>query len=233
MKKLNIYNRIQIELKQRGVKSALLLEELTDHYMVEYEVSYEQDNEMESSIKKVMDKMDTLNLKKLNMETNMIRNKRWIQVASMLLIIMISVYLKFGLTQVSYEPPSIWPVEIKNNNIAADYGLMTHPILKKKKFHKGIDIPAKTGDPVYATSDGIVSTSDDGRTNYGKFIVVDHDKTFQSKYCHLSKLMVKEGDEVIKGQLIGLIGSTGLSTSPHLHYEVLKNGENVNPNHYL
>lgn len=112
------------------------------------------------------------------------------------------------------------------------YGMKYDPFTGYKQFHSGIDIANKTGTPVYATADGIVSFA--GRLGgLGKLVKVNHGYGYKTRYGHLSKIKVKRGEKVRRGDLIGLMGSTGYSTGPHLHYEVIKDGKNVNPLEYI
>ncbi|MCS7019207.1 MAG: peptidoglycan DD-metalloendopeptidase family protein [Cytophagales bacterium] len=129
--------------------------------------------------------------------------------------------------------PAIRPVA--DNDLTmfiSGYGMRMHPIYKVRKFHSGCDFAAPTGTPVYATGEGIVRMADyDG--GYGKCIEIDHGFGFVTKYAHLSAYTVKVGQRVKRGQMIGRVGSTGTSVSPHLHYEVIKNGQKVNPLGYF
>ena len=122
----------------------------------------------------------------------------------------------------------IWPVY---GVITSLYGWRIHPIKKVRSFHTGVDIAAPMGSPVFAARDGIVKFA--GRNGgYGLFILIDHG-TYSTAYAHLSKIDVYVGQKVKKGQLIGRVGSTGISTGPHLHFEVRKNGRHTNPLAYL
>jgi murein DD-endopeptidase MepM/ murein hydrolase activator NlpD len=126
--------------------------------------------------------------------------------------------------------PAIMPLNIKHMiRQPGGFGWRTHPIYKTQEFHPGMDFPAAEGVPVYATGDGIVASSDANMQGYGNHVIIDHGYSYQTLYGHLSKLNVRAGQKVKRGQLIGLVGSTGLSTAPHLHYEVIKNGQKVNP----
>ena len=112
------------------------------------------------------------------------------------------------------------------------FGMKYDPFTGYKQFHSGIDIGNKTGTPVYATADGVVKFA--GRSGgLGNLITVNHGYGYQTRYAHLSKIKVNRGHKVRRGDLIGLIGSTGYSTGPHLHYEVIKNGKSVNPLEYI
>lgn len=126
--------------------------------------------------------------------------------------------------------PAIMPLNIKNMiRQPGGFGWRTHPIYKTQEFHPGMDFPAAEGVPIYATGDGVVESSDANMQGYGNHVVINHGYSYQTLYGHMSKIIAKAGQKVKRGQLIGLVGSTGLSTAPHLHYEVIKNGQKVNP----
>lgn len=116
--------------------------------------------------------------------------------------------------------------------ISSGFGRRYHPILKVLRPHTGIDIAASKGTPVYATADGVVSHANPG-SGYGNTVVINHGYSYQTLYAHLSRKAVKPGERVTRGQVIGYVGSTGLSSGPHLHYEVIKGGVRVNPVHYF
>jgi len=107
-----------------------------------------------------------------------------------------------------------------------------HPIHHVNQFHKGIDLVANMGTPVYSTANGIVSTTKTMKSSYGKHIIIDHNDGYQSLYAHLISYIVDEGDHVKQGDQIGFVGSTGASTHPHLHYEVRVDGKAVDPIKY-
>ena len=125
--------------------------------------------------------------------------------------------------------PSLLPVGMADiEKFAAPFGMRKHPILGYKRMHYGVDIVAKRGADVYASAKGtIVQASYNG--GFGKNVKIDHGYGYISVYAHLSKIMVKKGQEVNRGDLIGLVGNTGLSTGPHLHYEVRINNKPVDP----
>ncbi len=126
--------------------------------------------------------------------------------------------------------PSIWPID--STVITSGFGLRHDPFTEHPDFHNGIDIGAKAREPVYATADGVIqfAGSDALRGNY---IEIDHSYGLVSIYMHLSKILVRRGEQVHKGEQIGLAGSTGRSTGPHLHYEIHKDGKVIDPMDYL
>jgi murein DD-endopeptidase MepM/ murein hydrolase activator NlpD len=123
----------------------------------------------------------------------------------------------------------IWPLK---GVLTSQYGRRFHPVFKVWRTHSGIDIAAPTGTPLKAADSGVVILSE-WYGGYGRAIVVDHGRGFATLYGHLSKQNVKEGDKVNKGQVIGLVGSSGVATGPHLHFEVRINGETTDPLPYL
>lgn len=137
--------------------------------------------------------------------------------------------------------PAIQP--ISNNDLtrmASGYGMRIHPIYKTRKMHQGMDFTAPTGTDVYATGKGVVERVQKTKRGYGYNVKINHGFGFKTMYAHLSKITVEKGQKVNRGDVIGLVGSTGLSTAPHLHYEVIKieekNGKKiekrVNPVYY-
>ena len=121
--------------------------------------------------------------------------------------------------------PSIWPA---HGWLSSRVGTRQDPITGARDFHDGLDISADNGTPVYATADGTVRAA--GREGgYGNLVVVDHEYGLETRYGHLSRFMVKPGAKVKRGDVVGLIGSTGRSTGAHLHYEVRVNGRLLNP----
>ncbi len=125
--------------------------------------------------------------------------------------------------------PAIEP--IRDGIITSPFGMRFHPILHVMMMHQGIDIGCEVGSHVHATGDGVVSYA--GREGgYGNVVEIDNGFGYATLFAHLSKFLVKVGEKVKRGQVIGLSGDTGLSTGPHLHYGVMKNGVFVNPQLY-
>jgi murein DD-endopeptidase MepM/ murein hydrolase activator NlpD len=126
--------------------------------------------------------------------------------------------------------PAIQPVRNENlRRMASGFGYRSDPFTKIRKFHEGMDFSAKTGTPIFATGDGVVSRADNTASGFGNHIVIRHGFGYETLYGHLSKYKARVGQRVNRGDIIGFVGSTGRSEAPHLHYEVHKNGEVVNP----
>ncbi|HET7360346.1 MAG TPA: M23 family metallopeptidase [Salinimicrobium sp.] len=126
--------------------------------------------------------------------------------------------------------PAIMPVKKEDlRRMASGYGWRTDPFTKVKKFHYGMDFSAPRGTPVYATGDGEVIRADNNSSGYGNHIRIDHGFGYVSLYAHLYKYNVRAGQEVERGDLIGYVGSTGRSQGTHVHYEIFKDGERINP----
>jgi murein DD-endopeptidase MepM/ murein hydrolase activator NlpD len=126
--------------------------------------------------------------------------------------------------------PAIQPINNVNlTRMASGYGYRTDPFTKIRKFHFGMDFTAPRGTPVYASGDGIIKRADNGSTGYGNHIRLDHGFGYVSLYAHLYKYNVKVNQRVKRGDLIAFVGSTGRSEAPHLHYEIFKDGNRINP----
>ncbi len=125
--------------------------------------------------------------------------------------------------------PSIWPAR---GRFSSPFGWRRNPFTHRRQFHKGVDIAAPTGTPVHAPAAGVVTYAD-WFTSYGRTLEITHRSGFVTRYAHLSKIKVKLGQKVVRGDLVALIGNTGRSVASHLHYEVHKNGKLVNPLFYI
>lgn len=131
---------------------------------------------------------------------------------------------------ISVSVPSRMPLD--DARLSSGYGTRIHPVLGGRRGHTGVDLAAPTGTPVYATADGLVSRAN-WFSSYGNFISIEHGADLQTRFAHLSEIVVKAGEKVKKGELIGYVGSTGRSTGPHLHYEVRVDGVAVDPSPYM
>ncbi len=129
--------------------------------------------------------------------------------------------------------PAIQPVRNSDlKRMASGYGYRIHPIYKVRKMHWGMDFSAPTGTEIFATGNGKVVEVKKKYNGYGHHIKIQHGFGYETLYAHMSKILVRKGQRVERGEVIGLVGSTGTSVAPHLHYEVFKEGKRVNPAHY-
>ena len=126
--------------------------------------------------------------------------------------------------------PAIQPVANKDlKRMTSGYGYRIHPIYKTRKMHYGMDYSAKVGTEIYATGDGVISKVKRSKRGYGNYVKINHGFGYETLYAHMSKYIVKKGQKVKRGEIIGYVGNTGISTAPHLHYEVRKDNKKINP----
>lgn len=129
--------------------------------------------------------------------------------------------------------PAIWPIDrTKLKYVSSLYGMRMHPRYGSWRMHEGVDLSAPKGTPVYATGNGVI-TEAEWRPGYGQLIEINHGFGYKTRYGHLSKMFVIEGDSVTRGEVIGEVGNTGVSSGAHLHYEVRYRNNTVNPIHYF
>ena len=126
--------------------------------------------------------------------------------------------------------PAIQPVSSSDlKRMASGYGYRIDPFTKKRTMHWGMDFSAKTGTPIYATGDGRIARADARAVGFGNHVRIDHGFGYVSIYAHMDKIVVRRGNKVKRGDLIGYVGNTGRSVAPHLHYEIVKDGRKINP----
>ncbi|MGB9977065.1 murein hydrolase activator EnvC family protein [Thermovenabulum sp.] len=216
---LDNYKAIREEVNQ---KKALLEKQ-------QYEISKQQNTIKEKKIqiasrqaerKKLLAELEKEKQQYLREEEELERDSK--QIAAMIQRIQSQNKRKFVGTGVFQ-----WPVP-SSQEVTSDYGWRVHPIFKVKKFHTGLDIAAPYGADVVAADDGVVIYTG-WYGGYGNTVIIDHGGSISTLYAHLSKINVQEGDKVKKGSKIADVGSTGFSTGPHLHFEVRKEGQHVNP----
>lgn len=173
--------------------------------------------------------------KRVNMITKNKNSK--LQLLRYLVIVPIIMLMTMSFTESTnskHDVPSILPIQEGDyDRISSTYGMRMHPIKKENKFHSGIDFAAKEGTDIVATADGVVSSVAFKENSYGKIVVVNHGGGYETWYTQMSDYAVKEGDKVTRGEVIGYVGSSGLSTGSHLHYEVRKDGQPVDPEDYF
>ncbi len=124
--------------------------------------------------------------------------------------------------------PAIQPIAKGVGRIVSGYGMRFHPILKYRRMHWGIDISAPKGTPIYATADGVVEFTG-RRGDFGNLVIINHGYGYKTQYGHMNNFAVKRKQKVKRGEIIGYVGNTGLSSAPHVHYDIVKNGKRINP----
>lgn len=130
--------------------------------------------------------------------------------------------------------PAIQPVSNKDlNRVASGYGMRIDPVYGTPKMHKGLDFTAPQGTPIYATGNGRVQDASFDQGGYGNHVIINNGYGYKTLFGHMSKIKVKRGESVKRGEVIGWVGSTGKSTGPHCHYEVHVNGREVNPVYFF
>ncbi len=126
--------------------------------------------------------------------------------------------------------PSIQPLSPADSfRITSSFGFRWDPFTNQRRMHQGLDLAGEIGLKVYATGDGIVISAEDGKNGYGKEVIIDHGFGYISRYAHLSRIDVNRGQVIKRGEYLGRLGSTGRSTGPHLHYEIIFEDKTVNP----
>jgi murein DD-endopeptidase MepM/ murein hydrolase activator NlpD len=130
--------------------------------------------------------------------------------------------------------PAIQPVSNKNlNRIASGFGYRIDPIYKTTKLHAGLDFTAPQGTPIYATANGRVETAGNTGDGYGRHVIINHGYGYKTLYAHMVRVKARVGQTIKRGEVIGWVGSTGKSTGPHCHYEVIKNGRPIDPIYFF
>ena len=256
MQYLNEQQLFSIEkiLEEKGLDDGSLKEELLDHVCCQVESAMREGLLFHQALQQSLDTFQEDEIKDLQQHFSNISNQKKsimmkVSLVAISVLLLVVIHFNHSLTlenepitekplipsiaHVHFtDPPSTCPLQ-GDCEVTSGYGMRMHPISKIKKLHKGIDLKAPTGTPVYATSDGEVIKVKMQTTGYGQHIVIQHDDHFKSLYAQLSRMDVKVGDQVKRGDLIGAVGSSGTSTAPHLHYEVIKDGEAVDPEAYL
>ena len=126
--------------------------------------------------------------------------------------------------------PAIQPIANKNlTRVASGFGYRIDPVYKTKKMHAGMDFTAPKGTEIYTTGNGTVVGIKKSKRGYGNHVTIDHGYGYKTLYAHMNKILVRHGQKVKRGEVIGYVGNTGKSLGPHLHYEVIKNGRKINP----
>lgn len=236
LERIDSYKPISIELR----------EELLDHYCTYFE-SLEQSMTASEALIKTFAAIETDGLTLIKPKSMTTLNRLLTSLAVALCTLFITYMINSegelihdplaGVTMtaqntIQTDPPSGSPLKDVKLEVSSGFGMKIHPIHKIQRQHKGIDLRAPMGTEVHATGNATVMESDYDKIK-GNYIVLQHDEQYLTKYYHLQKRVVQKGEKVQLGQNIGTVGSTGVSTGPHLHYEVIKEGVEMNPSNYL
>ncbi|MCR9251384.1 MAG: M23 family metallopeptidase [bacterium] len=235
---MNQLNSTQLEtlrndLKARGLSLFVLKDELLDHICCLIEL------EMEKGIS--FDEGRQIVFKNFN-SAEMLRNQKktkWIyqskkfkrKFKSVLSAAAVIMLMMVGGVE-AQETPDGHPI-YGDCELASGFGIRRDPIYKIKRMHSGIDFKAKAGTPVVATADGTVLEAVSNPDGYGNKIIISHSGEYKTLFGHLSGFNVKTGDKVRKGDIIGYVGSSGRSSAPHLHYEILQGDKKINPELFI
>lgn len=225
--------RVLNEIEKQGVSSEALRTEVLDHACCSIEKQMTNGMSFEKSLESSMESFGEKGLYKIENQIKSLKRKKGIMRKLRLSTTSIAACLTLLVLAVdAQERPEIKPLEEGKFRISSSFGKRMDPFAKKEKFHSGLDMAVPSGTPVKATADGIVekATNTEG---YGNHIVIVHEGGFKTLYANLSEYKSEVGQKVKKGEIIALSGNTGRSTAPHLHYEVMKDGEHVDPEMYF
>ena len=226
-------NQIKLILRNSGVRNKEILEEMTDHYLTEIEQHTDSGIALHIAITTTIEKIEQADLTSLKT-----RNSRARKVFATLIVftlVILHLIYPYGnvdnteLVETNTElVPDGWPITDPSVSISSRFGMRIHPVFKTQVQHKGIDIAAPIGTPVVATGNAVVQKVGFNK-NAGKFIILQHNERYTSKFYHLSSIEVEENQEVRIGDIIGKVGNTGLSSLPHLHYEIIDADVPIDP----
>ncbi len=213
------------EINQREI----IYKKRNSNLLSQNEILYKKINDLSVEISKKKNELSALNDKISNLEESMgLKSDIKENILTTIDTLKInSLQKKIFLTDI----PNGYPVPY--NGISSKFGWRINPITKRKEYHPGLDLRAKTGEKIIATADGIVEFAGySKRSGYGNLIIIDHNYGFKTLFGHLKKVLVKNAQFVKKGDVIGLVGSTGLSTAHHLHYGIMYLQRFLNPYYF-
>jgi len=227
-------DRVIKEIEKQGVSSDALKAEVLDHACCSIESSMAKGKTFEKSLNNAIKSFGVRGLFKIENQIKTQKRKKGIMrklrfssmsIAACLVLLVLAVDAQ--------ERPEIKPLEEGRFRISSRYGMRMHPILKEEKFHRGVDMAVPEGTPVKVTADGVIKGIENHEKGFGKHIIVAHDEEYQTVYAQLSEFKVEVGQKVKMGDIVALSGNSGMSTAPHLHYEVVRNGKRVDPELYF
>lgn len=230
-----VIDRIAELVKLAGLSNEDAIEEMTDHYLTKIEYAVAHGTKEQNAIRETYQHIANSDLGTIDQKRK--KKSNWI-VGSLVLTILLLSIVTLSLQKTkpvditcntsTSKVPDGWPILSDIERITSGFGLRINPISNIKRFHKGVDIIAKIGTPVLATGAGTVIESGYNHSS-GHYILIYHNEYYSTRYLHLSEVKVTKGQRLEKSDIIGLVGNSGMSTSPHLHYEVIKNKKVVDP----
>lgn len=220
-------------LEKNIVELLVLREELLDHLCCAVEIEMASGSTFHQAQEKVFANFSEETLQRIEKETILShQNKNNIMTKISMVALLVLMLFATSIWAVKFDPPSGSPI-LGKLALTSPFGWRMHPIYKEKKMHKGVDYKAPIGTPIIATADGVIQKVKRSNKGYGNLIVIQHEDAYETRYAQLSEIKVEVGQKVKKGETIALSGNSGTSTAPHLHYEVLKNGVQVDPQLYI
>lgn len=220
---------IENDLKSKGLSKSRITSEIIDHVCCQVEEHMKQGLDFSIAYSESLRAFNDEGFIDLKKELNQPAKRIWskkIVTSGIAACILLFVFVVDA-----QDRPEVHPLG-SENRISSKFGMRIHPITKKEKFHRGVDMPTPIGTPIKVAATGFISEVKESK-GYGKYVIVKHDEEFETLYATLSDVKVSVGDRVLKGEVIALSGNSGVSTAPHLHYEVLRNGKNVDPKNYF
>lgn len=220
---------IEIRLQQNGLEYVPLQDELLDHCCCLIEKQMFKGVSFEEAVEAAFKTMGPDVITNCQNETHYLLNQNQILMKRITLAVsgLAACCLLITTVMFAQHIPSVMP--LGKYEITSPFGKRADPFTKEFKHHFGIDLKAPAGTPVLATADGTVIRMEEQPEGYGKFVVIEHGSNYQTRYAQLSEFNVSIGSRIKKGTVIGLVGSSGRSTAPHLHYEVILDGKRIDP----
>ncbi len=220
---------IEQELRESGLDHLPLFDEMVDHICCMVEANLNLGCSFQEAKQLAFEKLGPKEINEYQKQTDFLlqQNKILMKRITVAVCFIAGACLMISSFLYAQNVPSIMP--LSNYEITSTFGMRTDPYTKEKRQHWGIDLKAPMGTPVLATADGIVITVENQPNGYGKYVVIEHEDNYQTRYAQLSEQNVAVGSKVTKGKVIGLVGSSGRSTGPHLHYEVIRDGKRIDP----
>ena len=220
---------VEERLKRAGLDYKPLCDELLDHVCCLVEEHMASGISFEIAVDRALSVLSPTEIARCQQNTKDLLNQNQIIMKRITMAVTGMAAASFLITSVIFAQniPSVMP--LGEYEITSSFGKRTDPFTNESKHHFGVDLRAPEGTPVVATADGTVIKVEDQPKGYGKFVVIEHDDNYQTRYAQLSEFRVTLGTQVKKGSVIGLVGSSGRSTAPHLHYEVIHDGKRIDP----